>query len=328
MPPAVGGRIAYVAVTDSNSDVYVVDIEGGQPEKLTDDGVFKQWPRWSPDGQRLAFVSWPGEQGLFGKSGELAIMAADGSDRKTVATVVGREIYSPVFDWSPDGQTIAVEASVRSDGLAGGIDRLDPALGELTELAEGQLGAMPAWSPDGSSILFVSKEGSDQQNLGIFLMQSDGSNPHVLISHEGMDLSPLWSPDGARIVWWQRKSGPHHEMFMTDVNHPKAKSLGDGSRPTWSPDGQHIAFLDQTDEGNVDIYVMDVNTGERINVSNDPATDDWPAWSPDGTRIAFVSQRDNPQGDIYLVNADGSNLTRLTDDEMSESMLEWAPPLQ
>ena len=318
------GNLVYVGGLAPSSDIYVIDVKDGQPVQLTDDGIFKQWPRWSPDGQRLAFVSWPGEQSLFSESAELIVMGADGSDRKTVATVLGREIYSPVIDWSPDGQTIALEAWIRSDDVTAGIDLLDVATEELIELAEGRVGSMPTWSPDGSSILFLSYDDPEESDLEIFVMEPDGANPRRLARNDGLDISPLWSPDGSRVLWWERKSGGSHEMFMADVEDPKPESLGSGSRPVWSPDGQHIAFLDLTDETNVDVFVLNVDSGERTNVSDDPGRDTWPAWSPDGARIAFVSSRDNPLGDIYLVNADGSNLTRLTDDEMSEGMLEWA----
>ena len=112
---------------------------------------------------------------------------------------------------------------------------------------------------------------------------------------------------------------------MAEVDKGKVKQLGDGSRPTWSPDGRRIAFMNLAEENNVDIFVLDLDSGERINVTNDPARDMWSTWSPDGTRIAFVSQRDNPQGEIYMVSADGSDLQRLTDNDFTEAMLAWSP---
>jgi Tol biopolymer transport system component len=322
-PTEAEGRLAFVAGSGNAWDIYVLDVKEGQLTQLTE-GLLGQWPRWSPDGQRLAFLSLPLEEGLLSDKGELVVISADGAERETVAATGKTEIYSPVLEWSPDGRKIAWESAARSDGVPAGINTVDVDSGQIVELAPGHPGAMPAWSPDGSLIAFVSYD-KDPADSDIYIMEADGSNVRRLAETDGDDIGPRWSPDGRRIIWWLRKEqGARPDLLIAEVEDGKAKHLGSGSRPAWSSDGRRIAFMDLAEENNVDIFVLDLDSGERINVTSNPARDMWPTWSPDGVRIAFVSQRDAPQGDIYLANADGSNMQRLTENDFTEVMLSWS----
>jgi len=323
LPAEPEGTLAFVAASETSWDIYVLDIKEGEPKPLTE-GAIAHWPRWSPDGRRLALLSLPPEEGVHSKNGKLVIMTADGAEEQTIAAAGGTERYASILDWSPDGAKIAWESAHRSDGVLAGINVTDVETGESKELAPGQPGAMPAWSPDGSLIAFVSYKDEEEVNPDIYIMDADGSNVRRFAHRDGDDIGPRWSPDGRQIVWWVRdKEGPPPHLFIAEVEDGKAKELGTGSRATWSPDGHHIAFMDQVDEDNVEIFVLDVDSGEQVNVTNDPARDMWVVWSPDGGSLAFVSERDDPKGEIYVVGADGSNLRRLTNNDLTELMLDW-----
>lgn len=91
------------------------------------------------------------------------------------------------------------------------------------------------------------------------------------------------------------------------------------------PDAEHpqgrIAF--SSDRGGYqDIHVMDADGSNQVNLTNDPAYDEWPTWSPDGSKIAFLSRRDG-DWEIYAMNADGSNRARLTNG--GASLPAWSP---
>jgi Tol biopolymer transport system component len=330
LSPEAQRRLAFAAAAGASSDVYVVDTDEGQPRQITDDEPLDQWPRWSPDGEHLAFVSMPLEDGASAEKGELVVVTADGAQRRTVATGSNSETYSPTLDWSPDGTMIAFETAARSDEVRAGIDVVDLNSGQVIELAAGRPGFMPAWSPDGSRIAFVSYEGDPSEieeiDVDIYLMDADGGDVRRLAHQEGMDMGPRWSPDGRHIVWWTMETagGPHH-MFMAEAEDGKVEALGTGSRPVWSPDGKHIAFLDTVDTDNVDVFVQDTDSSKRINLSGDPSQDVWPTWSPTGESIAFISKRDNEEGEIYIVDAGGSNMRRLTDNDLAEIMPAWSP---
>src|SRR5439155_903234 len=87
-------------------------------------------------------------------------------------------------------------------------------------------------------------------------------------------------------------------------------------------DGQ-IAFISDRD-GNREIYLMRADGTGLVNLTNNPAEDEWPVWSPDGSKIAFITTRDgNPQ--IYVVNADGSGSTRITSNPWQYFTPVWSP---
>ena len=329
-PSATEGTLALVAESASaEQGVYLLDAEGGEPRLLIAQEA--GWPRWSPDGQHLAFLG-PASQSLpegAGAGAELFVINADGTELRTVAVVGGLRSYSAGMAWSPDGRTIAFESTSRSDEVTTGIEVVDVDSADTTELAPGHPGFMPTWSPDGSRIAFVSHEGkaSADVDVDIYVMDADGSNVHRLVKNEGADVAPTWSPDGRRIAWWVRSAeGPPHHLFVSDVEEPEARELGTGSRPAWSPDSKSLAFLDQAEDGNIEVFVLDVDSDQRVSVTADPAQDVWLAWSPYARQIVFVSKRDNEQGEIYVVDADGANLRRLTNNDLAETMLDWSPP--
>lgn len=80
-------------------DVHTMAAAGGEPRRLTTDPANGMYPSWSPDGRRIAFMSWRN-----GKS-ELFTMNADGGDQKLLASMERGDAVDP--RWSPDGSTIA-----------------------------------------------------------------------------------------------------------------------------------------------------------------------------------------------------------------------------
>jgi Tol biopolymer transport system component len=344
--------------------VYVVSIEGGKPLRIAqDEDKNHYWPSWSPDGRQLAFIAWLAPQQLTAtpQAGETATPAAtetataapedmrarwlmvantDGTGERTLADTLLLNSGTPTFRWSPDGTRIIymTVADVNEEPLQSLLRVVDVTSGQEIPLTEERLGFLPAWSPDGTRIVFGAYtdelDSSGQQETELFVMDSDGSNLRQLASRPGPDLAPVWSSDGKRIAWWGAEPGGQgNSVFIVDVETGEMTALGEGANPVWSPDGRHIAFVQEQKpppgllrtRPDIDILTIDVETGERINVTSNPAHDLWPTWSPDGRQIAFVSDRDNSLGEIYLVNADGSDVRRLTENKIAELMLTWSP---
>lgn len=171
----------------------------------------------------------------------------------------------------------------------------------LTTFASGTSAALPAISPDGSTVAFTRVNSNGDQQ--IWLIDSDGSNLRPLLPNGQFGRAPEWSPDGKQIVF--ETATPGNEMRQNDLGIADVKTgelrlivattSWEGG-PTWSPDGSQIAFHARSKGTNcMQIYVVNVDTADIEQLTNlgdvqcRPQSDGdfWPDWSPDGRYLAF-----------------------------------------
>lgn len=204
---------------------------------------------------------------------------------------------------------------------------------DLTRLTvNGARDSRPAWSPDGTRIVYVRR--MDAANYEIFVMNADGSGTaRLTTSASFFESEPAWSPDGSRIAFISTRKSASSTMtgrFNVYVMDARGSSQtlvtsigGSNSSPDWSPDGETIVF-DSTRDGNFEIYRINVDGSHAVNLTKRPTNELNPAWSPDGSKVAFVSDRDGNQ-EIYVMDADGSNQTRLTFRSGDDKAPDWSP---
>ena len=101
-PQPAGNRIAFVSDRDGNFEIYVMDADGSNQQRLTDNPAQDWWSSWSPDGSRIAFYSCPG--GRITTTSEIYVMDADGSNQQRLTDNPAIDSY---YSWSPDGSRIA-----------------------------------------------------------------------------------------------------------------------------------------------------------------------------------------------------------------------------
>ena len=178
----------------------------------------------------------------------------------------------------------------------------------------------PAFSPDGSKIIFASNQ-PPSTRINIWVMNADGSNQKRLTtSTTADDSTPVWSPDGLKIVFSRSMTGLGQIWIMNaaDGSNPVdiSNSPGNGDfTPEWSPDGRMIAFSRNIAGGEGAIWGMnaDGSNQKKLSTPTPPESDDYPAWSPDGTKIAFARAI---YASIIVMNAaDGSNPVDITESQ-------------
>lgn len=184
-----GRRIAfnhYAATTVEPPSIMLADADGtGVRALVTSEYSFH--PRWSPDGQWLAFESRVGQ--TYG----LAVMRADGSQRRWIAGTTNNGSIGPL-SWAADGRIAFVRADgiwwIRSDGT------------ELTRITTSSADSDPAWSPSGAQLLYTRtyEIAPLEYRNELRVANADGSASRVLLRDEVV-RNPSWSPDGQWILY-------------------------------------------------------------------------------------------------------------------------------
>ena len=203
------------------------------------------------------------------------------------------------FRLSPDAKRIAEDRGrIRDRHLwIRDIDR-----GTSTRLTFGDLvEKAPAWSPDGSRVLFTKDGDETEDGDSLYVVPADGSRPERLLVRYKKQQSPSgsrltsvgrssdWSPDGKWIV--AEVGFPSSDLFLFDVNggsaRPFVNTRFSEGYPRFSPDGNWIAYTSD-ESGSVEVYVRPFpGPGAKIQVS--PRGGHWPRWRRDGREIFYIS---------------------------------------
>ncbi len=173
---------------------------------------------------------------------------------------------------------------------------------------------------DGRRIVFVSnRDGGKGQ---IYVMDSDGANPHNVTHDAFNNDSPAWSPDGEHIAFQSNREGPV-KICVMDADGSHVRALAPGARAAWSPDGKRLAYYAAVELHN-EIFVLDTTGGQPRRITFDQDFDAAPAWSPDGQRIAFTSAR-NHKLEIHDMKVDGSDRRILATGRGNSRLPAWSP---
>ena len=161
-------QIAFSSDRDGNWEIYVMDADGSNQRRLTNNRRDDRSPSWSPDGKRIAFTS---------------------SSKVIGVHVVGVH-PPPVVDEPP--QIYVMDADGKNQQKL-----------TNTDFAEWE----PSWSPDGKRIAFTSSGAMDTWGWHIYVVDADGKNLRKLDPNNKGGWYPSWSPDGKRIAFVSTRDG-------------------------------------------------------------------------------------------------------------------------
>lgn len=253
-----GRRLSFLSSRDSEkTQVYAMDLRGGEAERLTDykGGVVSY--AWSPDGRKLAIVANDPDP-------EEAKPADGGaSERKTAKVIVSRRLQ---FKRDGAGYLNDVKQHIHVFD----VERKTSVQVTSGKTDEEQI----SWSPDGKWIAYVSNHTEDpdaNRNSDVFVVTAvAGATPRKLTTNPSEDEQPAWSPDGKHIAYVQ--GGDVKDMWyatshiaLVDVAsgavRPLTKALDRNAySPKFSPDGKSL-YAALEDGGNQPLIRVDVASG-------------------------------------------------------------------
>jgi Tol biopolymer transport system component/putative intracellular protease/amidase len=193
----------------------------------------------------------------------------------------------------------------------------------------------PAWSPDGTHIVFISDRNDPNPsgcfpncNTDIYVMDADGAHERPLTGDPAIESHPDWSPDGQTILFDADREGDGlDEIWRMNADGSDQQVLIDSGFNDhwgdWSPDGTRIVFVSDRD-GQPELYVAEADGAHPQRLTNNDLGEIFPAWSPDGTRIAFMTAAYRSRH-LYVLAQDEQGAWRVIDLGIEGEDPAWSP---
>lgn len=223
------------------SAVYRVSVEGGEPERLTEDGYACFAPLPSPDGKTVAFVRSPNENGSLTEAlTRLSVMPVDGGDVRDLNLEVDRAVAS--YEWTPAGDALVCSVLDRGDGY---LARFDTASGEVTQLLAGTFKAGSVDVGPNGEIAYTASTPTMPPEL-CWLPDADAGfnvvtslNEKLLVEVIVQETHEMWfkNPQGEDVQGWYILPVGYEE----GKQYPLALNIHGGPHVMWGP-SEHTMF--------------------------------------------------------------------------------------
>ncbi len=327
LPPPFGlARNGLIAFDSADGDIHVADADGSDVRVFVDSPNEVRGPAWSPDGSRLAYFEMV-ETGATRNDDKALVHVLDVDRKNDVDVTRGDPVIPTVYSngvssaawiaWSPDSTRLALSV-LAPDADAGPNGTTYPAI--LVANADGSgvdrfhvpLDAMdPAWSPDGSHLVFKAQERNKDSTTGVWVAGIDGRDlkqvatgptPTAPLTGEFGFASPTWSPSGDAVVYYMfdDPAGADWDVWLVEVPDGSPRRLLDDSQkefwPGYSPDGKLVAYQRWPDplDKPFELHVVTSSGSDDRSLQANAGTDGaGPVlWAPDGSALLTTTVDD------------------------------------
>jgi Tol biopolymer transport system component len=306
-------------------DIWTIPLDGGSATRLTNDGLFKRYPCWSPDGRSIAFIKWHEKSKDEGFNAIYVIPAKGGEIRQITSEM--DNVARGAIAYSPDGKQIAFFSgdAIKAISLESG--KTEVLVAGIKHGIHSDL----FYSPDGSKIA----HNADDK---IWITSLDGGKPQELktsLPNNAKHYGFSWSPDGKKIAFttsvggeaefWlisnflplEKLAQKNEKENVTESEGIRIKSIWKAPYTDWlgsvSPDGRLHAYVYW---GDGDLAIRDLVSGENKILTHDADPDsngfaEAPTFSRNGKQIAYSWWNPNHTNDLFLIDVNNPSPRRL-----------------
>lgn len=289
--------ISRYSVPDNKgvTNLFIVDVEGGEPRQLTDNAGSEFDAHWRPDGKRIGFIS------TRGGSAQMWEMNPDGTDMVQVTNI---EDGINSFKYAPSGDRILYTKDVKFVKVTGA--EIHPDMPKSTMKVYDNLMARhwDHWEDGAYSHIFVADYNNGKVGAGKDIMEGEIFEAPLSPYFDAGDIT--FSPCGKMIVYACKKQygrdfavSTNSDLFLYNIETGETKNLteenvGYDKYPAFSPDGKMLAWQSMETPGYESdkhrLFVMDLATGTKQYLTkNFDQNADQITWSADGKFIYFIS---------------------------------------
>jgi Tol biopolymer transport system component len=336
-----GRSIAFSRVLSAtHSGIFLVPALGGPERKLAEtrsSAVYWRQPllAWSPDSKWLVVSDADDPNQIFAATGyapaSLFLLSIQTGERRRLTFHPLQSFIDAAPAFASDGRTLAfvrISAPPLGDlytiSLSAG---LTPAAEPRRLTSLNRFTTSPAWTPDGSELLFAS---GSWENTRLWRVAVSGNHAprrlefagdhtdHPAISRRGhLAYSQTFSDMN---IWRADLSSPGGKA---STPRPLIASTQTDANPQFSPDGNRIAFCSDRG-GSMEVWISDKDGSNAMQLTSmGAAVTGSPRWSPDGTRIVYDSNKEG-QFEVYTIAAAGGAAQRLTDNPAIDGAPSWS----
>jgi TolB protein len=311
----VPNRLAYVGL---DAQIYNLMLDDRDPRRVSSvpgeaplpaGRRLTQWPTWSADGSRLAFLRFD----LSRVADDVALIFVVAADGSGLTKVFESSEDIPIYlDWSPDGALLAVLAQ-HQETLR--LLLVDPSgAAPPREVATGAP-LYFAWSPDAKALLLHTNgdySSHDAARLSLARSEGDRWQTEELPARPGNFRAPAWSSDGGTMAFVAQLPGGQATLAVQAVGAAEPTRLtivGDEPSLLWSPSGDRLAFGSRVAGRPLlhhGLETIKPDGSDRRRVTDDNLAAFY--WSPDGKHLAYAGvDTANRSFAWYVVDPDGKN---------------------
>lgn len=257
-------KIAFMTAREGNRDIYLMNPDGSEMERITRHRAMDVAPQWSPTGEQILFAS---DRDRFRLSWDLYLMDADGSN---VRRIFAKSRDRSGADWSPDGKRIAYNRWEKGKTFI----YIAPIDGKKEERMV--IGSSPSWSSDGTEIAFIEGGPRDPKRISILNVKTRKHKFFFPPKAPDWVRNVAWDPTGDKFAFaWTKLPGDHNTTTIYIVNRDGTgvrpvinKDVGHAVEPSWSPAAD--ALLYHAFDKNKDLQMFKVSLADGVPIQLTP----------------------------------------------------------